>query len=58
MVERAWASMGYFLHHLDPEIRKITRRFRPLEDFEKETICHLLLNMLVYIYIYIYIYIL
>ena len=30
MVERAWASMGHFLHHLDPNIRKITRRLDSL----------------------------
>ena len=24
MVESAWARMEYFLHHLDPDIRKIT----------------------------------
>ena len=30
MVESAWANMGGFLHHLDPEIRRIVRRFECL----------------------------
>ena len=30
MVESTWASMGYFLHHRDTDIRKITRKFEYL----------------------------
>ena len=30
MVESARVSMGYFLHHLDPDIRKVTRRLERL----------------------------
>ena len=30
MVKSTWASMGHFLHHLDPDIRKITRRLEHL----------------------------
>ena len=30
MVESAWASMGYFLHHHDPDIRKIIIRLEHL----------------------------
>ena len=39
MVENTWATIGYFLHHLDLDIRKKTRlECLHLEDFEKETI--------------------
>ena len=62
-----WASMGYFLHHLDPDIRKNNKtQTSSREDFEKETILGLKLNthththtyihICTYIYIYIYIY--
>ena len=30
MAESAWASMGHFLHHIDPETRKITGRLESL----------------------------
>ena len=30
MVESAWASIGYFLHHLDPDIRRIASRLKRL----------------------------
>ena len=35
MVKNAWASMGYILPHIDPDIK--IRTSLP-EDFEKETI--------------------
>ena len=31
MVESAWASIGYYLHYLVPDIRKITRRLERLD---------------------------
>ena len=30
MLENAWATMGYILHHRDPDIRKIARRLEHL----------------------------
>ena len=30
MVESAWAAIGYFLLHLDPDIRRIARRLEHL----------------------------
>ena len=44
IVESAWASIGYFLIHFDPDIKKRNiKKTRPssLKDFEKETICGL-----------------
>ena len=41
MVEITWTNLGFFLHHLDPEIRSIVKR---LELFR--------LSLSLYIYIY------
>ena len=30
MVESVWANMGYFLHHLDPNIREIRKKQKRL----------------------------
>ena len=30
MVETSWARIQYFLHHLDPDVRKITRKLERL----------------------------
>ncbi len=44
MVKSAWASIGYFLHHFDLDIRKIMKRIEQtssLKGFEKETMCQI-----------------
>ena len=57
IVERVWARMGYFLHHLDPDIRKMIRKLERLhlKILKRKLSLHLRQNMLKwYIYIYIY----
>ena len=64
MVEIAWASMTHFLHHLDPDIRKITKRLERLRLKILKRIQSVVFNRTylvnaakntTYIYIYIYI---
>ena len=57
MVESDWASIGHFLHHLDPNIKTPNKiRMSSLEDFGKKNNPRSLTEH-AYIYIYIYIYI-
>ena len=67
MVESTWACIGFFLQHLDPDIRKITRRLVHLHlkilkkkqsvVFNRTCLDNdLLPKYTIYIYIYIYIY--
>ena len=64
MIENTWASMGYFLHHLEPDIRNVTRRLgRPYLKILKRKLSvvfnqtcidyDLLPKYRLYIYIYI-----
>ena len=62
MVESGWASMKHFLHHLDPDVRKITRRLELLHLERKRPAVFnrtsfdndFLPKYTIYIYIYIY----
>ena len=43
-LESALTNMGYFLHHLDPDIRENKKKKTltcSLKDFEKKAICRL-----------------
>ena len=56
MVEGALASMWHFLHNLDPDIRKITRRLEHLHlEILKRKHSMVFNQTCLYIYIYIYI---
>ena len=59
MAENAWASLGYFLHHLDSGIRKMARIFKRFHLKIKKKKRSAVFNQTrqdIYIYIYIYIY--
>ena len=58
MVESAWISMGYYLHYLDQDIRKLTRSLERLhlKVWKGNNYWSLTEYIRWYIYIYIYIY--
>ena len=57
MVESARANIGLFLHHLDPEIRRILRRLECLHLKIIKSGSPWYLTEIIYIYIYTYIYV-
>ena len=56
MVESAWANIGFFLPHLDPEIRRIVRRLERLHlKIIKKRQSQGFNRTFLYTYIYVYI---
>ena len=56
MVKSAWANIGFFLHHLDPEIQRIVRRLEHLHlkiIKKKQSVVFNRTSLSLYIYIYI-----
>ena len=55
MVESAWANIGFFFHHLDPEIPRIVRRLEHLHVKiikERQSVLFNRTSLSIYIYIY------